>query len=84
MLITLSTRLLNKTVSDLEMKLAATKAVRESVHNSDTVSGNSKSVESTSKRKYFMVIGISTAFSSRKRRDSVRKTWMPQGALDGL
>ncbi|GMN49890.1 hypothetical protein TIFTF001_019045 [Ficus carica] len=72
-------QLLNKTVSDLEMKLAAAKAVRESVHNSDPVSGNSKSVESTSKRKYFMVIGISTAFSSRKRRDSVRMTWMPQG-----
>ncbi|EPS60081.1 hypothetical protein M569_14722, partial [Genlisea aurea] len=30
-------------------------------------------------RKYFMVIGINTAFSSRKRRDSVRNTWMPQG-----
>jgi hypothetical protein len=26
-----------------------------------------------------MVIGINTAFSSRKRRDSVRATWMPQG-----
>ncbi|XP_054776300.1 probable beta-1,3-galactosyltransferase 2 isoform X3 [Prosopis cineraria] len=25
-----------------------------------------------------MVIGINTAFSSRKRRDSVRETWMPQ------
>ncbi|KAI8009001.1 putative beta-1,3-galactosyltransferase 2 [Camellia lanceoleosa] len=30
-------------------------------------------------RKYLMVIGINTAFSSRKRRDSVRATWMPQG-----
>lgn len=28
-----------------------------------------------------MVIGINTAFNSRKRRDSVRATWMPQGAL---
>nr|CAD1823219.1 unnamed protein product [Ananas comosus var. bracteatus] len=26
-----------------------------------------------------MVIGINTAFSSRKRRDSIRSTWMPQG-----
>ncbi|GAV85014.1 Galactosyl_T domain-containing protein/DUF4094 domain-containing protein [Cephalotus follicularis] len=34
---------------------------------------------STSNRKYLMVIGINTAFSSRKRRDSVRETWMPQG-----
>lgn len=31
--------------------------------------------------KVFMVIGINTAFSSRKRRDSVRDTWMPQGIL---
>ncbi|KAH9315372.1 hypothetical protein KI387_023999, partial [Taxus chinensis] len=30
--------------------------------------------------KAFVVIGINTAFSSRKRRDSVRETWMPQGS----
>lgn len=34
-----------------------------------------------SRQKCFMVIGINTAFSSRKRRDSVRATWMPQGVL---
>ncbi|KAE9609550.1 hypothetical protein Lal_00006261 [Lupinus albus] len=38
----------------------------------------SEKVESTSRKKYFMVIGINTAFSSRKRRDSVRETWMPR------
>ncbi|KAL2339191.1 hypothetical protein Fmac_013637 [Flemingia macrophylla] len=37
----------------------------------------SDSVDSTARKKYFMVIGINTAFSSRKRRDSVRATWMP-------
>ena len=26
-----------------------------------------------------VVVGINTAFSSKKRRDSVRETWMPQG-----
>ncbi|KAI8025462.1 Beta-1,3-galactosyltransferase 7 [Camellia lanceoleosa] len=31
------------------------------------------------RKKAFIVIGINTAFSSRKRRDSVRQTWMPQG-----
>ncbi|CAM8947110.1 unnamed protein product [Rhodiola kirilowii] len=31
------------------------------------------------KRKYLMVIGINTAFSSRKRRDALRSTWKPQG-----
>ncbi|KAJ8539664.1 hypothetical protein K7X08_013916 [Anisodus acutangulus] len=30
-------------------------------------------------RKPFMVIGINTAFSGRRRRDSIRETWMPQG-----
>lgn len=72
--------MLNKTVSDLEMKLAAAGGVHESVYNDNPASGNLKTVNPTSKRKYFMVIGINTAFSSRKRRDSVRMTWMPQGA----
>ncbi|XP_060208048.1 beta-1,3-galactosyltransferase 7-like isoform X1 [Lycium barbarum] len=34
---------------------------------------------SVTRKKAFMVIGINTAFSSRKRRDSIRETWMPQG-----
>ncbi|KAG5144199.1 hypothetical protein JHK82_019894 [Glycine max] len=34
--------------------------------------------ESTPRKKYFMVIGINTAFSSRKHRDTVHATWMPQ------
>ncbi|KAH7352870.1 hypothetical protein KP509_19G068100 [Ceratopteris richardii] len=36
-------------------------------------------VASGENKKIFMVIGINTAFSSRKRRDSVRQTWMPTG-----
>ncbi|KAL2643152.1 hypothetical protein R1flu_010739 [Riccia fluitans] len=39
---------------------------------------NNSSVQRGAK-KVFMVIGINTAFSSRKRRDSVRQTWMPGG-----
>lgn len=31
------------------------------------------------RQKAFVVIGINTAFSSRKRRDSIRETWMPKG-----
>ncbi|XP_024539776.1 probable beta-1,3-galactosyltransferase 2 isoform X2 [Selaginella moellendorffii] len=31
------------------------------------------------RKKAFVVVGINTAFSSRKRRDSVRETWMPRG-----
>ncbi|EER91307.1 probable beta-1,3-galactosyltransferase 2 [Sorghum bicolor] len=64
---------LDKTISNLEMELASAKASQESMLNGAPMS------ESTGKRKYFMVIGINTAFSSRKRRDSVRATWMPQG-----
>ena len=75
-------RMLNKTVSDLGMRLAAARAVRESVNNNYPVSGDSNTINSTSKRKYSMVIGINTAFSSRKRRDSVRTTWMPQGTFE--
>ncbi|XP_024524441.1 probable beta-1,3-galactosyltransferase 4 isoform X2 [Selaginella moellendorffii] len=30
--------------------------------------------------KVLVVVGINTAFTSRKRRDSVRETWMPRGA----
>ena len=55
------------------MELASAKATQDSILN------GAPSPQSTEKRKYFMVIGINTAFSSRKRRDSVRATWMPQG-----
>ncbi|PIM97531.1 Galactosyltransferase [Handroanthus impetiginosus] len=67
---------LDKTISNLEMELAAAKATQESILSG---SPTSETKDSTKKRKYFMVIGINTAFSSRKRRDSVRRTWMPQG-----
>ncbi|XVE87775.1 hypothetical protein DITRI_Ditri19aG0015100 [Diplodiscus trichospermus] len=68
----------DKVISDLEMKLLAARAERETVMKDPMTFEDLKNVESTSKRKYFMVIGINTAFSSRKRRDSVRATWMPQ------
>ncbi|CAL9214597.1 unnamed protein product [Arabidopsis halleri] len=65
--------ILDKSISSLEMKLVAARAERESLAGKFNISKEAK------KRKYFMVIGINTAFSSRKRRDSVRSTWMPQG-----
>lgn len=43
---------------------------QESVHRGDMMEPRQKS---------FVVIGINTAFSSRKRRDSLRETWIPQG-----
>ncbi|KAI0504947.1 hypothetical protein KFK09_015904 [Dendrobium nobile] len=70
---------LDKTISNLEMELAAAKAAQESILNGSPSSETAKPTESLKKRKYLMVVGINTAFSSRKRRDSVRATWMPQG-----
>ncbi|KAJ8442976.1 hypothetical protein Cgig2_019549 [Carnegiea gigantea] len=64
---------LDKTISNLEMELAAARATQESIMDGSPVSNSS------GKRKYLMVVGINTAFSSRKRRDSVRATWMPTG-----
>lgn len=70
---------LDKTISNLEMELASAKAAQESLKSGAPVSEDMKINESTGRRRYLMVIGINTAFSSRKRRDSVRTTWMPQG-----
>ncbi|XP_023003790.1 probable beta-1,3-galactosyltransferase 2 isoform X1 [Cucurbita maxima] len=76
----LSIQELNHTIADLERKLAAALEDNESASNGSLTLDNSKTNDSTSKRKkYFMVIGINTAFNSRKRRDSIRSTWMPQG-----
>ncbi|KAL8127310.1 putative beta-1,3-galactosyltransferase 2 isoform X1 [Apium graveolens] len=70
---------LDKVISDLEMELAAARVVQDSILTGTPISDDVGVVESTKRRKYLMVIGINTAFSSRKRRDSVRGTWMQQG-----
>lgn len=76
-----SNRTLDKTISNLEMELAAAKAAQESILSGAPISEDMEKNDLTGRRKYLMVIGINTAFSSRKRRDSVRATWMPQGLL---
>lgn len=60
--------------------MAAAKAAQESIRSGAPVSEDIKMPESSGKRRYLMVVGINTAFSSRKRRDSVRQTWMPSGS----
>lgn len=72
-------RILDKTISNLEMELAAARAMQDSIVTGSPISDGLSLPERVKKRKYLMVIGINTAFSSRKRRDSVRATWMPQG-----
>ncbi|CAM8906490.1 unnamed protein product [Rhodiola kirilowii] len=61
---------LEKTVSSLEMQLVAARA--------SLASSGGESIP-LQRKKVFFVMGIITAFSSRKRRDSIRDTWMPQG-----
>ncbi|XP_038999430.1 probable beta-1,3-galactosyltransferase 2 isoform X2 [Hibiscus syriacus] len=70
---------LDKTISSLEMELAAARASQESLLGGSPLSMDVNRAESSRKRRYLMVIGINTAFSSRKRRDSIRATWIPQG-----
>ncbi|KAG5383978.1 hypothetical protein IGI04_035448 [Brassica rapa subsp. trilocularis] len=74
-----ATQTLDKTISALEMELAAARAAQESITNGSPVSDEFNLPETVTKRKYLMVFGINTAFNSRKRRDSVRTTWMPPG-----
>ncbi|KAL5199750.1 hypothetical protein ABZP36_020953 [Zizania latifolia] len=74
-----SVQILDKTIANLETELSAARTRQESFLNGSPASEEYKSSESMGRRKYFMVIGINTAFSSRKRRDSIRSTWMPQG-----
>ncbi|XP_015571599.1 beta-1,3-galactosyltransferase 7 isoform X2 [Ricinus communis] len=69
---------LDKSIAMLQMEIAASRSSQEM--NLDGASSVvTPHLEGPPRQKVFMVIGINTAFSSRKRRDSVRETWMPQG-----
>ena len=65
-------RYLDKSIATLQMELAARRSTQELLGG--TVGARQE------RKKAFVVIGINTAFSSKKRRDSVRATWMPQGS----
>lgn len=73
-------RTLDKTISNLEVELKAARAAQESILASAPPTETLNPTGTTGPRKYLMVVGINTAFSSRRRRDSVRATWMPQGS----
>ncbi|GJM92391.1 hypothetical protein PR202_ga08864 [Eleusine coracana subsp. coracana] len=64
---------LNKAVSTLEMELAVERAWNTGTGTAAVVSSNKPP------QKAFVVIGINTAFTSKKRRDSLRETWVPRG-----
>lgn len=71
-------RSLDKSISMLQMELSASRRAQE---RGQSEGSSVISNEGPPRKKAFMVIGINTAFSSRKRRDSVRETWMPRGLL---
>ncbi|GMY17197.1 beta-1,3-galactosyltransferase 7 isoform X4 [Fagus crenata] len=63
---------LDKQIKTLNMELSASRSSRE-------LGSSLLPQKDAPRKKVLVVIGINTAFSSRKRRDSVRETWMPQG-----
>ncbi|KAL8159231.1 hypothetical protein V2J09_000768 [Rumex salicifolius] len=65
-----------KSVTMLEMELSAS---RSSLESGSSPQPAILSSDGQPRKRMLMVVGINTAFSSRKRRDSVRETWMPQG-----
>ncbi|VFQ59991.1 unnamed protein product [Cuscuta campestris] len=69
---------LEKTISTLEMELAVERMNRAGSKTA-TEGGSNNNNNNHSLHKAFVVIGINTAFSSRRRRDSLRETWMPKG-----
>ncbi|PIA47029.1 hypothetical protein AQUCO_01400028v1 [Aquilegia coerulea] len=73
---------LDKTISTLEMELAVGRTSR-AAHGAPSLEGassfSSSSSSNHSLKKAFVVIGINTAFSSKRRRDSIRQTWLPAG-----
>ncbi|RWR87413.1 beta-1,3-galactosyltransferase 7-like protein [Cinnamomum micranthum f. kanehirae] len=76
----MDTRSLDKEILTLQMELNTTQSAQEIAgHGSAPYISLLASHEGLLRQKAFVVIGINTAFSSGKRRDSVRKTWMPQG-----
>lgn len=68
-------RSLDKAISTLGMELTASKTTSQiGGQHLKQQHGSNHSIQ-----KAFVVIGINTAFSSKKRRDSIRETWLPNG-----
>ncbi|GMP70974.1 hypothetical protein CsSME_00029581 [Camellia sinensis var. sinensis] len=70
---------LDKTISTLEMELAAVGRTRRLGSQLSSSEKESNRTHQNQIQKAFVVIGINTAFSSKRRRDSIRQTWMPTG-----
>ncbi|XP_023740518.1 beta-1,3-galactosyltransferase 7 isoform X2 [Lactuca sativa] len=78
---------LGNSISELKLELPSNQNSSKEVKDDNLISNKTKKVEVEvevedkieRRKKAFMVIGINTAFSSRRRRDSIRETWMPRG-----
>ncbi|KAL8210306.1 hypothetical protein R6Q57_007038 [Mikania cordata] len=73
-------RSLGNSISRLRMMLPGVQSLPEKVNNGNLQPNKTVAVY-TRRKKTFVIIGINTAFSSRRRRDSVRETWMPRGKI---
>ncbi|XP_024963386.1 beta-1,3-galactosyltransferase 7-like isoform X2 [Cynara cardunculus var. scolymus] len=70
---------LGNSISELRLELPGNQSSSEEVDHDEMQANNTAADNSRRRKKVFMVIGINTAFSSRRRRDSIRETWMPRG-----
>lgn len=79
-------RSLDKTMSTLEMELTAARTIQRNDNHTDhevATLTNIKEKEDEERTEkiadVFVVIGINTGFSSKRRRETVRETWMAVG-----
>lgn len=63
------------------MQLAAARAAQASSQDGSPMVTKPGTDQMKDRQRVFFVVGIMTAFSSRKRRDSIRENWMPQGPM---
>jgi beta-1,6-galactosyltransferase len=70
-------RALDKTISDIEMRLAAARAAQAMSQGMSP--SDSEGDQGSMRHRMSFVMGVFTTFANRKRRDSIRQTWMPQG-----
>ncbi|KAL6184837.1 hypothetical protein ACLB2K_046237 [Fragaria x ananassa] len=69
-------RSLDKQMASIQMELAAARSSQEMGVSGDSAATSVLQKDNSAKQKAFIVIGINTAFSSRKRRDSIPVVYM--------
>ncbi|MQM07349.1 hypothetical protein Taro_040191 [Colocasia esculenta] len=67
-------------MSSLEMELAVARANRLHGRSSPAKGASGRGSANRGFQKAFVVVGINTGFGNRKRRDSLRETWVARGS----